>query len=104
MSVTFMDASAVMIAFNEIGCGRIYAPASGTGWDEVETGIWTIPLSEERSLVYYQDGNRLEIEAFDFCFGVVDGVFVETGVGSPKLVLNLSDGTSVLVPIEEVTA
>ena len=54
--------------------------------------------------MYYQDGNRLEIEASDFCFGVVDGVFVETGVGSPKLVLNLSDGTSVLVPIEEVTA
>ncbi len=104
MSVTYRQAASVVIAFNEIGCGRIYTPCSDTGWDEVELGIWILQLTEERSLAYYQDGNRIEIESADFCFGVVEGAFVETRGGSSKLVLCITDGTSLIVPVEEVAA
>ena len=54
-AVKMRDAVAVANLVKSIGNGNALPPMGDSGWREVEDSLWTMYLSENVSLMYYQE-------------------------------------------------
>ena len=104
-AVKMRDAVAVANLVKSIGNGNALPPMGDSGWREVEDSLWTMYLSENVSLIYYQDPDdaRIELLVADWCYGEVRGASISKVNGTMSLVIGMDDGTYVSTPISERT-
>ena len=102
-TVKMRDAAAIANVVKSVRNGNALPPMGDTGWKEVEDRLWTIYLSENVSLAYYQDESdpRIELLVADWCYGEVRGASVSKVNGVRSLIIGMDDGTYVSTPVNE---